>query len=215
MDKNYILEIITLGMLDTNCYIIADAASKKSFIIDPGDECNKLIKKLDSLNWEYTGIINTHSHADHIGANKTLKIKYKLPIYIHKNDSQNLIDPVKNGSTFIGQYFASPEADNLLEDGDVLELGKLKFTVIHTPGHTPGGICLKVEDLLFTGDTLFYETIGRCDFPGGNKKMLMQSLAKLKLCNPESIILPGHGCKSTLKHELKYNPYLLTDKLCR
>jgi glyoxylase-like metal-dependent hydrolase (beta-lactamase superfamily II) len=154
------------------------------------------------------GIINTHGHWDHIGANGTLKEKYGIPIYAYEKEAAYLTDPSLNCSSLVGPAYRSPAADVLLADGQVLRLGRLEIKVIATPGHTAGGICLIVEDLAFTGDTLFSGTMGRTDLPGGDEDVILASLKKLKMLPPSLKILPGHGPSSTLEKELKRNPYL-------
>ena len=165
------IKTFVIGPLETNCYLIYDTDLKNGFLIDPGsfDETIALFIKENSITVK--NIINTHGHADHIAANG----KFGYPILIHKDDGGFLKNPMKNLSIFTGNLSVSPKADKLLEDGDIIEDGKIRLEVIHTPGHTPGGISLKMGDKLFTGDSLFYEGIGRTDFPYGNEKKLIDS----------------------------------------
>ncbi|MBN1622578.1 MAG: MBL fold metallo-hydrolase [Endomicrobiales bacterium] len=211
--SRYILESIVVGPLASNCYLLADADTKETLIIDPGAEPEEIIREIEANNFKIVGILNTHAHADHIGANEDMINKYKVPLYIHKADAQYLRDTSYNGSLLVGPPLVSPEADVLLEDGQTIEVGSLKGKIIHTPGHTPGGINLLVEDLLFTGDTLFRSSIGRWDFPGGNGKDLMKSLEIYKKLDPDLKVLPGHGDTTTIKNELENNPFLTGENI--
>jgi hydroxyacylglutathione hydrolase len=206
--NKYLLRTIQVGYLATNCYLLADSKSKKTAIIDPGDETQEIIKKIKEDGLSPVLIINTHGHADHIGANSALKKYYDIPVYIHRQEDPYLKDAEKNCSYLAGENLVSDSADIVLEDKSTIELGELLLKIIFTPGHTEGGICIRVEDLLFTGDTLFDDSVGRCDLYGGDEGKLKESLKKITKLPPETIILPGHGPASTLERELKENPFL-------
>jgi len=206
-----IVESYELGPLGTNSYIIANERDKKAAVIDPADEGDALVTALESKGYELVTIINTHDHRDHTSGNYILKKSFKVPIQIHKDDAERL--RLSNDS-LINTWFKgekSPPADVLLEDGSIIEVGDIKIKVIHTPGHTPGGACLLVEDekILFSGDTLMAGGIGRTDFPGGNYDELMHSI-KVKLFSLDDgiKIFPGHGGTSTIGNEKRYNIYL-------
>lgn len=200
-----ILKTLILGELAVNCYILADSRTKEAVIIDPGSEPDVIKKCISEEKLKPLFIINTHGHADHIGANRFLG----LPVYIHELDSDFLIDPEKNFSSVFGLKVTSPRAENFLKDGDRLKVGDLEIFVMHTPGHTPGGISLKVDKVLFTGDTLFCEGVGRTDLPYGSEKELMKSISEKILALPDAtIIYPGHGPASTIKHERENNPFI-------
>jgi glyoxylase-like metal-dependent hydrolase (beta-lactamase superfamily II) len=209
MTKNiYRLATITVGALEENCYLLADTESGETFIIDPGAEPDRIIEAIETGGLKPVGIINTHGHWDHIGANGALKQKYGIPIYAFAKEADYLLEPALNCSSLIGPGYRSPAADVLLADGQVLRLGQLEIKVLATPGHTAGGISLLVADLAFTGDTLFSGTMGRTDLPGGDEDVILASLSKFKELSPSLKILPGHGPSSTLEKELKHNPYL-------
>ncbi|MBN1823647.1 MAG: MBL fold metallo-hydrolase [Endomicrobiales bacterium] len=207
MDKFFAVEIAIVGNLATNCYIVYEPSSGSGVVIDPGAEAEFIIKKIEAKKIKPRAIINTHAHADHIEANAKIKKKYKIPIYVHRSDAVMLRDEIMNGSMLVGEAFKSPEADVLIEHGDKISVGNLSFEVFHTPGHSAGGICLYIGNTLFTGDTLFKETVGRWDLPGGDEKALMRSLRTFDSFPKETVILPGHGEASTLDYEYAHNPF--------
>ncbi|MCL1975451.1 MAG: MBL fold metallo-hydrolase [Firmicutes bacterium] len=192
----------------TNCYILIERVNNKAVLIDPGGDAEKLIKVLTELNAQPELIINTHGHWDHIGANKPLQQKYGLEIAIHEADASLLKDIGKNAAGFFRGDGDGGHATRLLREGDIIELGALEIAVLHTPGHTPGGICLKLDKLLFSGDTLFNLSIGRTDLPGGDYEALVNSLKRLTQLEDNLLLLPGHSKSSTLGYEKVHNPYL-------
>jgi len=200
------LKKIIVGDLEENCYVIADEKTGNSLIIDPGDDHERIQGFIDKNKLTPRFIINTHGHADHIGADD----KFNLPVYIHKLDAQCLSDPSRNLSYFTGTPFGLliPKV-NLLENGDIIKLDSLSLEVLHTPGHTPGGICLKIDNVVFTGDTLFFGGVGRTDFPGSSEQQLLISIRdRLLSLQDETIIYPGHGPSSTIGNEKRRNPFL-------
>ena len=202
------IETVVVGILGANCYLVSDESSKNTFIIDPGGDAQLIAAKIKELSLVPAGIIITHGHYDHIEAIAELKKLYGIPVYIHKDDREFLTAPALNGSAFFGENRTFPAAEVLVEDNSIIKGGPLEFKVIHTPGHTPGGICLLTGDIAFTGDTLFKGSVGRWDLPGGSEERLMISLAKLSKLPPEVTIYPGHGETSSIERELKTNPYL-------
>ena len=199
------VKTFAIGSLQANCYLVYDTNSKEGFLIDPGVFDEDIKKEIETLGIKIKAIINTHGHADHIGGNK----KFGYPVLIHKNDSSFLGNPAKNLSLFTGTFSISPRAHSFLVDGEVIKAGEIEFKVIHTPGHTSGGISLKLEDKVFTGDTLFRENVGRTDLPGGSQEDLLRSIRERLLRLPDDTkVFPGHGPSSTIGHERKHNPYL-------
>jgi glyoxylase-like metal-dependent hydrolase (beta-lactamase superfamily II) len=151
----------------------------------------------------------THGHTDHIGALAFVQEATGAAVLIHTADAAMLTGPAKNIPFLGGTKKQSKAADRLLQEGDLIEVGKISIKVIHTPGHTPGGICLAIDNILFTGDTLFAGSIGRTDFPGGSHRQLIESIKKKLLAfPPETIVYPGHGPATTIGEEKKYNPFL-------
>ena len=186
-----------VGPIETNCYIVTEnEASKEAIIIDPGEEAGKILAFISKHQLQPLYIIITHGHFDHIGANRELKAKLKIPILMHEKDTFGL--PSGN----------SPPADRFLKDQDHLEVGPpeadLKFEVLHTPGHTPGGISLycEKEKVLFSGDTLFYDAVGRTDLPHSSEKDMRESIKKLLTLPPGTKVYPGHGQPTTIGDEL-------------
>ncbi|MDW5299915.1 MAG: MBL fold metallo-hydrolase [Sedimentibacter sp.] len=204
-----IFEAITVGSYYSNCYIVGSDETKEAAIIDPGAEFNKIDKKIIELGVKPKMIILTHAHGDHIGAVEELVEKYGVKVYIHADDAQALIDSQTNLSKVLFGKNISINPDGMLKDGDELHLSDLKFEIIHTPGHTKGGICIKVGNIMMTGDTLFNNSIGRTDFPGGSFEEIINSIQeKIFKYDEDIIIYPGHNSPSTIKSEKLSNPFV-------
>lgn len=198
-----------VGQLGANCYIVYCEKTLKGAVIDPGGNGKDIVAQLKAKEIELIYIFNTHGHADHITANDDVKEATGAPVLIHSADANMLITPAGNLSSYIGSQLICQPADRLIEDGETLTVGEIEFQVIHTPGHTPGGICLKANDILFSGDTLFEQSVGRSDFPGGSHNQLISSIKNKLLALPdETIVLPGHGNATTIGNERHGNPFL-------
>ena len=204
-----ILKILKLntGLGDaTNCYIVADKKTKEAFIIDPGAEAEKIIEMVNILNVKVKYIILTHCHGDHTGALTEIKEKLGGKILIHRDDAEGLYNEEINLSYYIGMDNPELEADSRLDDKDKIHLGDVEFEIIHTPGHTRGGICVycKENKMIFTGDTLFRGTWGRTDLPTGDFEDIINSITNKIMVLPEdTIIYPGHGKSTIIKEEEK------------
>ncbi|MBA7569352.1 Hydroxyacylglutathione hydrolase GloC [subsurface metagenome] len=177
-------------------------------IIDPGDEAEVILRKVKDLGLEIRSIVLTHGHIDHIGALKEVKEATGAEVAIHTDEAKSLQG--QSSSTLLGLAYPTPlPPDRLLQDGDSLDIGDLHFLVLHTPGHSPGGICLSGEGVVFSGDTLFNCGIGRTDLPGGNSSQLMNSIhTKLMTLPDNTIVYPGHGPETTIGTERRGNPFL-------
>ncbi len=203
------LERMPVGMLAANCYLIACEKTNNAAIVDPGGDLEKIMNKVNSNNFEVKYIILTHGHGDHIGATEGIKELTGAEILIHKKDNSLIKDPRKNLSSSINGPNISFSADKLVEDGDIIKLGELSLEIIHTPGHTPGGICIKVENTILSGDTLFANSIGRTDFEGGSFEEIANSIKnKLYVFDDSIKVFPGHGPATTLGIEKTTNPFV-------
>ncbi|TYO95100.1 MBL fold metallo-hydrolase [Desulfallas thermosapovorans] len=204
-----ILEGFGVGPMGANCYIIGCDKTKEAVVVDPGAEGGRILSRLKSLGLTCKYIILTHGHVDHIAALKEVREATGAQVLIHTRDADMLTNPGLNLSMFMGTVLKFKEAERLLEDGDKIQVGQLSIEVIHTPGHTPGGISLKVGKNLITGDTLFQGSVGRSDFPGGNHNVLINSIKNRLMVFPdETKVYPGHGPVSTIGAEKRYNPFL-------
>lgn len=207
-----ILEQITVGMMAVCCYLVGCEKTKKCVIIDPGGDDAKVLAAVEKHGLTVEMIINTHGHPDHDCGNAGIKRATGAPIAMHEADVEFF------ARRDIKQYFsvlnlpASPPADRRLKDNESITVGEVSLKVLHTPGHTPGGICLYAAPHLFTGDTLFVGGVGRTDFPGGNTRELLASIkGRLYLLPDETVVWPGHGYggdRSTLGEEKRSNPFL-------
>jgi len=200
-------EFILSGEFEVNCYIVYDDSSKKAIIIDPGQDGKKVIDKIEKLNLKPELLINTHGHFDHTYSDDIIRQKYNIPLAIHKDDTDMLADAGKNFSTIIGNPIIINKADIIFDKEETKETSFCKYSVIYTPGHSKGSVCILIDNLLFAGDTIFKDSIGRTDLYGGNYDELILSLQKVKKLSQDTIIYPGHGPFTTLKEELKNNMY--------
>ena len=203
-----IIETIEDRFMGENTYLLGDEKTNKCAIIDPGASLIDILSAVRDRKFTVEYIILTHGHADHIANVNKLKAETNAKIVAHENEEELLIDRKKNLSVRFPCGPQEFDADIYVKDKDRLELGELRLTFIHTPGHTPGGMCIKVGDHMFTGDTLFAGSIGRTDFYGGDFKQMTKSLNKLKNYNGNTIIYPGHGPSSTIEMEKLTNPYM-------
>jgi glyoxylase-like metal-dependent hydrolase (beta-lactamase superfamily II) len=201
-----------VGMMGVCCYILSCEQTSKAAIVDPGGDEQRLLELVQASNLEVEYIIATHGHPDHVCGNRRIKEATGAEIVMHEADDDFFSqDQVKNYFSMLGLE-ATPPTDIRVKDGDSISFGEVSLEVIHTPGHTPGGMCLYNKPDLITGDTLFVGGIGRTDFPGGSHHELISSIQqKLLKLPPETIVWPGHGyggSRSTIGEEHRSNPYL-------
>ncbi len=200
LTMNITIEKIVVGEFQTNCYVVVCETTGKGFIIDPGDEYEKIRDVIGRMDVQPSFVVNTHGHMDHIKEDE----KFYLPVYIHRQDAECLGNPDKNLSGLFGIPFVIDVETVILEDGDIFKVGATEFEVLHTPGHSPGSVCLKSGRFVFTGDTLFCGGYGRTDLPGGSEKELLNSIKnRLMVLPDETVICPGHGPSSTIGAEKK------------
>jgi len=207
-----IIEQMTVGMMGVCCYLVGCAETRKGLIIDPGGDEDDILAACERQEIVVQYIVNTHGHPDHVCGNAKIKAATDAKIVMHADDAAFFSrNDVKQFFSQLGLP-ASPAPDITVRDGDVVEIGRVSLKVIHTPGHTPGGICLYSNPNLFSGDTLFSGGVGRTDFPGGDTDLLMRSIKqKLLTLPPETVVWPGHGYggdRSTIGLEKKGNPFL-------
>jgi len=203
-----IIERLPLGVYAANCYIVMCEETKEAMIVDLGGEPEEIIKKSKELGFNIKCIVLTHGHGDHIAGIPDLLRTVKCPVYIHEKDEEMLLDPKLNLTASMSTKEISIRPDGLLKDGDIIKVGNLDIKVIHTPGHTMGGISLHVGNYLITGDTLFKGSIGRTDLYGGSYDEILDSVNnKLLKFSDETIILPGHGPATKVGIEKNTNPF--------
>lgn len=192
------IKTVTGGPLDVNTYVVGIEGGESCVLIDPGAEVLRVEEA--AAGRRVSAVLLTHGHFDHmLYAKHWLDLGAKL--YVHRLDAQALRSPSLNLSQVINQRLVLPEADVLLEDGDVVREAGLELTVLHTPGHTPGGVCYQTGGTLFSGDTLFYRSYGRLDLPGGDASEMSHSLARLMQLDGETVAYPGHGMKTKIAWE--------------
>ena len=192
------IHALALGAYQTNCYIIHDEGSKTCCVIDPGYDADRILDKLDALGLSLEAIALTHGHFDHVGAVKELAAETGCDVYLCADDLS--MPPMMTA----GQLYYT----KTYTEGTQLKLAGLEISVLHTPGHTPGSVCLLTENTIFSGDTLFEGSCGRTDLPGGDWATIQRSLKRLAALEGNFWIFPGHGGSTTLRDEKRYNPYM-------
>ncbi len=208
-----ILKMFSSGMYLTNCYILGCEETKEAIVIDPGfdqdREAKEVLKFIEKEGLHVKYVVNTHGHADHTAGNGIIKRATGALILIHEDDAIMLTAVAKTLSRVFGLRTTSPPADRTLRDGNSIQFGRIKLLVLHTPGHSRGGISLLGENFVFSGDTLFAGSIGRTDFPGASFEGIMQSVKTKLLTLPDLFkVYPGHGPATTVAEEKKHNPFL-------
>lgn len=206
-----IIQTLTVGPIMANCFVVGCEQTRSAAVIDPGDETDRILAELAASRLTLDHIINTHGHFDHVGGNRRLKDATGADLMIHRLDTPMLNSLSASAAAWGLSAEDSPSPDRTLEEGDTIAFGTIAFTVIHTPGHTPGGISLHSDDIVFVGDTLFAGSIGRTDFPGGNYETLISSIHnKLFVLGDGVRVFCGHGPETTIGREKqrRVNPFV-------
>ena len=192
------IKTLPLGAYQTNCYLVWNESADTCVVIDPGYQPETVLAEAERLGKKIAAIFLTHGHFDHVGAVRELAAETDCPVYLHEADLS--MPPQMTAGPL---YYT-----NLYKEGDFVEAAGLSFKVLHTPGHTPGSVCLMCENAMFSGDTLFWGSCGRTDLPGGNWGVIQKSLKRLASLSGDYDVYPGHGDATRLSFERKYNPYM-------
>lgn len=202
-------ESVIVGPLETNCYLVYCTENLECAVVDPGAEAAKIIRLIADCGLHPVVLLNTHGHIDHIGANRDIKERFNIPLYIHPSDESMLKSALQSELSFFLEAKDSPSPDRYLEDGGEIKIGKSSLKVIHTPGHSPGSVSFLGDGFLLSGDTLFFGGVGRTDLPGGSWPELENSIRNKILAMPdETAVLPGHGPLTSVGQEKRFNPFI-------
>lgn len=199
------VERLVLGALDTNCFLVSDGGGGPLIVVDPAGGDAELLAAIGTRPVE--AVVLTHGHFDHLGAVRSVLTATGCPLLVHEADARAITSAERSGGAMFGFDYTAPAADRLLVDGDFVQAGGLRMTVIHTPGHTPGSICLLGEGHLLSGDTLFAGSVGRTDFPGGDPQAMRRSIGLLANLPDETRVYSGHGPDTTIGRERRVNPF--------
>jgi len=206
-----ILEMLTVGPFQENCYVIGDEETGEGVIVDPGDEAARIALAVEQTSLEMSGILITHAHIDHVGAVAVLVEEYACPVLMHA-EAEPMLQQLPTQAMMMGLRFGKvPAVDRYIEDEEVLEVGGLKLESLYTPGHAPGHLAFYIESegLVVSGDALFAGSVGRTDLFGGDMEVLMRSINERLMTLPdETRVLPGHGPVTTIGDERAHNPFL-------
>jgi hydroxyacylglutathione hydrolase len=200
---------LILGPLETNCYIVTESKSRQAVVVDPAEDGERIAGRLLQEAAGLTSIILTHGHFDHMGGLAALRDRFPAEVYIQALDAKMISSSIENFSLFAGNPIEYTEPPSSLWDGMKIAIGNASLLVLHTPGHTPGSICLCGTGFVLTGDALFRNSIGRTDFPGSSTEVLLDSIRnRLLTLEDGTAVFPGHGDETTIGHERKRNPFL-------
>jgi hydroxyacylglutathione hydrolase len=203
------IESYCVGEHQVNSLIVWCEETKEAALFDPGAEAHRLLARMDELGLRLTRVIITHGHMDHIGEVSVVIAERKVPLAIHPLDRPKLTDPEKNLSIYIGCAVISPDANEVIEEGDVIKIGNRSLKAIHVPGHSPGSLCFYGDGFLISGDALFYQGIGRSDFPDSCEQDLYFNIkSKLYTLPENTVVYPGHGPTTTIGDERENNPFI-------
>jgi hydroxyacylglutathione hydrolase len=209
MDNRLTIKRLVVGSLSANCFIVGGAAGTEGMVIDPGGNSEQILRAIQDSRLNIKIIVLTHGHSDHIAALYDIQDKTGAGAAIHTEDADFLEGHGSYSSQFGISYKTPHPPDRLLHEGDAITIGDTGFEVIHTPGHTPGSICLVTEGIVFTGDTLFYHGIGTTLMPGSSRSQLINSIqTRLMVLPDDTVVYPGHGRETTIGAERRDNPYV-------
>jgi glyoxylase-like metal-dependent hydrolase (beta-lactamase superfamily II) len=204
-----IFETVVVGPLMVNCYVLGCEKTREGVVVDPGDDADRILAEVSRHDLRIIAVINTHGHFDHTGGNRRILAETGAGLLIHQLDAQMLARAVDTAAMFGLTAENSPPPSGFLVEEESVAFGEYRLRVLHTPGHTLGGCSLFLEGIVFTGDTLFADAVGRTDFPGGSSVALGKSIREKLLTLPdETVVYPGHGPSTTIGRERKHNPYL-------
>ena len=204
-----LIHSMTVGPIQANCYVLGCEETQEAVVIDPGGEADRILRSLEESKLALKYILNTHGHFDHVAANRRMQEATSAPILIHSLDAPMLENLAASAATWGLSAENSPPPERLLSEGDTIAFGKFALNVIHTPGHTPGGVSFHSDNMVFVGDTLFAGSVGRTDFPGGNAATLKDSIQqKLFTLGDEVTVYPGHMGTTTIGQERRHNPFV-------
>jgi glyoxylase-like metal-dependent hydrolase (beta-lactamase superfamily II) len=205
-----IVEQITVGMMEVNCYLVYDSVTKEGIVVDPGDEGSHIMRRIEEQELKIGKIVLTHGHGDHIGAVEYVRKRLKALLAIGKDDAEMITNAALNHSDALGMPITLDPAEILLSEGDTVAFGSHSLKVVETPGHTRGGITLIGDGFVICGDLVFAGSIGRVDFPGGDYKTIIDSIKRQVLAlGDKTVIYPGHGPKTDVAQEKVFNPFLI------
>lgn len=209
MNDRLLIQQLSVGPLQVNCFLIACQKTHEAVVVDPGEEGTRILHLAKSQGVEITTVVNTHGHFDHIGANQQVIDASGAELMLHAADLPLLQNARNHAEVYGLTVNPSPDPDKLLDQGDTFAVGELSFSVFHVPGHSPGSICILCEGHLFVGDVLFAGSVGRTDLPGGDFDALVEGVREKLFALPdETIVHPGHGPDTTIGRERKMNPFV-------